>query len=93
MRAIRLPGPTLGTPFGTAINFAHEDILAIKSLESRAVRVQVRRYPWLRFDIPPTCLLLPLLALFFDRFSLGREGDETGIKLNGKKCSEVRCES
>lgn len=89
MCAIGLPGPTFRTPLRTTVKLAYKDVFAIKGLESRAVRVHVWRYPWLRFDVPPTCLFLPLPAFCFECFSLRRKGDETGIKLDSKERSEV----
>ena len=90
MRAVRLPRSTVRTPFRTTVKFADEHVLAVECFQSWAIRIRIGRNPWLRFDVPPTAVLLFMLFSFFlECFSFGRERHEARIKLYRKERSKV----
>lgn len=98
---IRLPGPALGAPLRSPIAFTDKHVLAVKVLESGAVRILVRRVPWARLGIlwlwllPPAAFRLKVsipLFLFLLSYPVVCPWYSAGVRLRGIEDANVWCD-
>lgn len=93
-RTVRLPVPAKRAPSWPSIGLAYEDVLAIESLQSRAIGILVDGQPEVLrlFIVSISFALGEGFALVYGGLSALVQRDESGIYVRGDEGSEVGSE-